>query len=377
LAFRFIHTADWQVGKPFGNVAGDSGAELRTQRIRTVGRIAELAQAREVDAVLVAGDAFDSNEVSEKTIIRTVEALRPFQGTWIFLPGNHDAALAHSVWTRARGMGLPSNIVIADRPEPVLRWGDRATVLPAPLRRRREVIDQTGWFDEAPTPEGSCRIGLAHGSVAGRLPDKGDAANEICDDRAERARLCYLALGDWHGALRIAPRTWYAGSPEPDRHRANRSGHVHLVELDGPGAPERLETVAVGHYSWVQLDVECLGVCDKVLEALMALPHDHRSCVLSLRLAGSLSLAERHRLERELQTWEARLHHLEVDTSGLLDDPTPDDLDALDTSGFVRLAVERLKARAQDPTDPERDAARMALRMVYLDHLRILGHPET
>jgi hypothetical protein len=202
VAFRFIHTADWQVGKPFGNVAGDSGAELRTQRIRTVQRIAELAAQRGVDAVLVAGDAFDSNEVSE----RTMEALKPFAGPWVFLPGNHDAALAHSVWTRARGLGLPPNIVIADRPEPLALGG--ATVLPAPLRRRREVSDQTDWFDGAPSPEGSCRIGLAHGSIANRLPGQGDAANEIRDDRAERARLCYLALGDWHGALRIAPRTW-------------------------------------------------------------------------------------------------------------------------------------------------------------------------
>lgn len=371
MTFRFIHTADWQVGKPFGNVAGDSGAELRSQRIRTVERIAALAASREVDAVLVAGDAFDSNEVSERTIVRTIDALRPFAGPWVFLPGNHDAALAHSVWTRARAMGLPDNIVIADRPEPIALGQGRATVLPAPLRRRREVMDQTDWFDGAATPEGSCRIGLAHGSVAGRLPDRGDAANEIRDDRAERARLCYLALGDWHGALRIAPRTWYAGSPEPDRHKANDAGKVHVVALDGPGAPERIETVPVGHYAWTRLEVELLGTCDKALAALGALGHEHRACVVFLQVKGSVSLAERHRLERELERWAARLHHLEADLTGLLDDPTPDDLDALDTAGFVRLAVERLKARAEDPADPEREAARMALRMVYLDHLRI------
>ncbi|TNC72194.1 metallophosphoesterase family protein [Rubellimicrobium roseum] len=370
MAFRFIHTADWQIGKPFAHVAGDPGAELRSQRIRTVQRIAELAAEAQVDAVLVAGDAFDSNEVADRTIFRTVEALKPFGGTWVFLPGNHDAALAHSVWTRARAMGLPDNIVIADRPEPVDRWNGRATVLPAPLRRRREVMDQTDWFDEAPSPEGSCRVGLAHGSVAGRLPDRGDSSNEIRDDRAERARLCYLALGDWHGALRIAPRTWYAGAPEPDRHKANDSGHVHLVTLDGPGAPERVEMRAVGHFAWVRLEVELLGTCDKAIQALEALGRDPRACVVSLVLKGSVSLSERDRLERALALWEARLHHLDADLGGLVDDPSADDLDALDTAGFVRLAVERLRARAQDPADPEAAAARMALRMIYLDHLR-------
>jgi DNA repair exonuclease SbcCD nuclease subunit len=153
VAFRFIHTADWQIGKAFANFIGDPGADLRGQRIKTVERIAEVARENVVDAVLVAGDAFDSNDVSERTLVRTVEALKPFQGTWVFLPGNHDAALAHSVWTRLRAMDLPSNIVIADRPVPVDQWQGRATVLPAPLRRRREALDQTEWFDVAPSPE--------------------------------------------------------------------------------------------------------------------------------------------------------------------------------------------------------------------------------
>jgi len=370
MAFRFIHTADWQIGKPFANVSGDQGTELRLQRIGTVRKIAELAASRGVDAVLVAGDAFDSNEVADRTIDRTVEALKPFGGTWVFLPGNHDAALAHSVWTRMAAMGLPGNIVIADTPVPVERWNGAASVLPAPLRRKREACDQTEWFDGAPTPESSCRIGLAHGSVAGRLPGTAEAANEILPDRAARAQLCYLALGDWHGALNIAPRTWYAGAPEPDRHRDNEAGSVLLVELDGPGAPERVERVPVGHFCWVRLDVELVdGTCEAALQALGALGNEHRCCVVSLRLRGAIGLAERGRLDRELARWGSRLHHLEVDDAGLRDDPTPDDLDALDHAGFVRLAVERLRAKAADPADADHAAARMALRMMYLDHL--------
>ncbi len=372
MAFQFVHTADWQIGKPFAGVSGDPGAELRTQRLKTVGRIAELARERGVDAVLVAGDAFDSNEVSDRTIHRTIEALKPFGGAWVFLPGNHDAALPHSVWTRMRAMGLPANVVVADSPTPVECWDDRASVLPAPLRRRREALDQTEWFDNAATPDGACRIGLAHGSVAGRLPDKADAANEIPGDRAARAGLCYLALGDWHGALRIAPRTWYAGSPENDRHKPNDAGTVHLVELDGIGAPERIETVLVRHFCWVSLEVELLdGTCDEALRALEALSHEHRCCVVHLKLAGSVGLAERRRLDGALKRWEARLHYLEVDDAGLVDEPTADDLDALGAAGFVRAAVERLRSKSADAADPERTAARMALRMLYLDHLGV------
>src|SRR5688572_33131211 len=89
VSFRFLHTADWQLGKPFTHIPGDSGAELRAERISTVRRIAEVARDRKVDAVLVAGDAFDSNDVANKTIVRAIDALTPFSGKWIFLPGNH------------------------------------------------------------------------------------------------------------------------------------------------------------------------------------------------------------------------------------------------------------------------------------------------
>ena len=318
----------------------------------------------------MAGDAFDTNEVSDSTIVRTLEALRPFAGTWVFLPGNHDAALAHSVWTRMRKMGLPENVIIADRPVAIDRWNGAAVVLPAPLRRRRESVDQTEWFDVALTPDGCIRIGLAHGSVAGRLPGAADAANEIPEDRAQHARLDYLALGDWHGALKIAPRTWYSGSPEPDRHKANASGFVNFVEIADQGSPEQIEALDVGHYRWLRRDVELVdGTCNGALEALNALAYEHRRCVIALNLTGTISLAERHRLERGLNAWKARLHHLDVDDSGLIDEPTADDLDAIDTGGFVRLAVERLRAKAADTNNPEADIARMALRMMYLDHV--------
>lgn len=370
MAFRFIHTADWQVGKPFANIPGDAGVELRLQRIRTVNRIAETAREKSVDAVLVAGDAFDSNEVSDRTIVRTIEALQPYLGTWIFLPGNHDAALAHSVWTRMREMGLPTNVIIADQPELIGLGNGSVAVLPAPLRRRREALDQTEWFDAAVTPEGCIRIGLAHGTVAGRLPGTAEAANEIPEDRAARAGLDYLALGDWHGALRIAPRTWYSGSPEPDRHKANESGCVQLVEIAGPGASENVETLAIGHYHWIRRSVELVdGTCDAAIAALNSIAAEHRRCVVAFELAGAITFAERVRLERELKVWDSRFHYLDIDDSGLVDEPTADDLDAIDTAGFVRLAVERLREQASDPTDAEAETARTALRMLYLDHV--------
>ena len=61
------------------------------------------------------------------------------------------------------------------------------------------------------------------------MPAAAEGQNPIADTRAETANLDYLALGDWHGTLEVAPRTWYAGAPEPDRFRANEPGNIFYI----------------------------------------------------------------------------------------------------------------------------------------------------
>src|SRR5690606_27267854 len=144
---------------------------------------------------------------------------------------------AESVWTRAQRLAaIPDNVHLCLSPQPVVLESANAVVLPAPLTQRHTHDDLTQWFAGAHTPAGPLRIALAHGRVQGVLAEDIDSANPIAPDRAETARLDYLALGDWHGTRQIGPRTWYAGTPETDRWRANESGQALLVELAAPGA---------------------------------------------------------------------------------------------------------------------------------------------
>jgi hypothetical protein len=64
----------------------------------------------------------------------------------------------------------------------------------------------------AATPAGALGIGLAHGAVQTLSQDRNPAL--IPPDRAETAGRAFLAVGDWHGQLRIGARCWYAGAPE-------------------------------------------------------------------------------------------------------------------------------------------------------------------
>ena len=371
---RLLHTADWQIGKPFGGFDEERRFELRKARFDVVGRIAGLATARRVDAVLVAGDAFDDNTVTERDVNRVLDQMAGFAGTWVFLPGNHDAAITGSVWGRMRSLaarrGL-TNLIVADEPEPITLGDGRAVVLPAPLLRRHEGADLTGWFDHAETLEGAIRVGLAHGALENRLPEGADSGNPIAEKRAETAKLDYLALGDWHGFIaEIAPKTVYAGTPEPDRYPPNEPGFVALVEIDGPGEAPRIERVPVAHYIWAARE-QRLDADTGTLEAVFASFDDPGRTLLKLTLSGSLPLRERVVMEELISHLQGRFFSLAVRDDDLFDEPDEDDLDRIDLSGFVRTAIEALRAKAADPADPEREAARLAIRMAYVEHRRL------
>jgi len=364
---RIIHSADWQIGKQFGNIPGDAAAAVRLQRLTTVERIAQQAKELAVDAVLVAGDVFEHNGVADETLRRTVNAMSAYTGLWVLLPGNHDAALAESVWSRLQRLGLVSdNIHLAIRTEPIILCDQRLAILPAPLMRRHETRDLTAAFDQMITPPGAIRIGLAHGSVKNRLPERSEAYNEIADDRADRARLDYLALGDWHGTLEIAPRTWYAGTPEPDRFRNNQPGNLLLVSFAETAEPTQVEVITCGHFQWTQLAVTLYQDedIDALAHRLSAIDLPERQ-LIRLQLSGSIDLAVKQRLDRVLEQWKARFHHLEGRDSELKINASQADIEQLGAQGFVREAIEKLQHLAAQENSPDSDAAQLALQILY------------
>jgi exonuclease SbcD len=69
---RLLHTADWHVGK---TLKGVSRLDEQEQVLREVVRV---AREQEVDAVLVAGDLYDSaapSAAAQRLVVRTLTAL--------------------------------------------------------------------------------------------------------------------------------------------------------------------------------------------------------------------------------------------------------------------------------------------------------------
>lgn len=377
MAFRFVHTADWQLGKGFENIPGDAGAALRERRMETVRAIGQLAVEKNAHAVLVAGDVFDANAVADRTLIQMLEALRIFPGDWVFIPGNHDAALADSVWTRLLDRNPPANVHLALDPEKPLPLGNgQAVVLPAVLQRRHELDDLTASFDRMETQRGAFRIGLAHGSVPEFLRDQSTVHNPVAADRVNAAHLDYLALGDWHGTRKINDRTWYSGTPETDSFSSDDPGNALVVTIRESDALPKVERVKVGHFAWLSDSAEIRSHQD--VEALNrkidGLAPTHQRCLLRLTLSGAVDLATRAKLNECLSYWGALLHHLDVREDALVNAPSDDDLDRIARSGFVRTAIERLRCQSLDEDNPEKATiAERSLLLIYEAHKGLEG----
>ena len=332
---RFLHTADWQIGRQYASFAPDDAVALAEARISVIERIAGLATEETVDAVLVAGDVFDAQTVSDRTIRRLFNAMAAYTGPWILISGNHDAALAESVWTRAQRLEAgPANAHLALTPE-VMEFGDAGfAILPAPLTQRHTMSDLTEWFDHAETTDGLLRIGLAHGSVQGILAEDENATNPISPERYQSAALDFLALGDWHGTKQINPHTWYSGTPEQDRFRGNDPGNVLLVDIPEVGTEPQVEILPIGRHPWIQMS-EHLAVSSDLDQLIGNIETQPEQAVVALRLEGEISLLGKQQLERALSVAEARFRSLGYDLSGLSLQPTEDDIAALHADGYV------------------------------------------
>ena len=375
---RFLHTADWQIGRQYARFEQDDGVALAEARFTAVETLAVLAAEEQVDAVLVAGDIFDAQTLSERTLHRTFQALSAYSGPWLMLPGNHDAALAESVWTRAARIGaIPANVHLLASSEPFLLADISTAILPAPLTQRQTYQDLTAWFDRAETPEHFLRLGLAHGSVTGQLAESIDSPNPIAAERATSARLDYLALGDWHGCKQIDARTCYSGTPEADRFRNNAAGQALLVSLEAPGIAPKVTPVEVGKHGWYQWQ-RALSVVSDVDELIAELKALAPRSVLDLTLQGQLDLASYQRLEQALGLAAGRQRSLQVHQAELTLAPTAEDIAALQADGYVGSVIDDLQRRQQSIADSEvANEALAILAGLLLDQTPVNASQET
>ena len=370
MAFTFIHTADWQLGKSFGQFPADIGGALRLARQSVITRIAEAARQVGAEHVLVAGDVWDSAIPSNSTLRQPLAIMGEAADIhWWLLPGNHDPDGPDGLWDRIDAV-KPDNVRTLREAKPV-EIESGVFVLPAPWARIQHGQDLTDWMTTCETAQGALRIGLAHGGVRG-FGSEGEGAREIIPpDRAETAKLDYLALGDWHAHAEISPRTAYPGTPEPDRHKTGARGQVLAVTLE-TGQTPKVEMLPTSSYDWPRLErVVQPGTIEghiRDLRATLQTGQPLRQTHVRLDISGEMTVEDWAQFEifneemtGECASFDLRgAHHVRLVV-------VAEDIESLDAQGSVREAAESLAVRSQDPdiSRDDRQIASEALRLLF------------
>lgn len=237
MTVRLLHTSDVHLGATF-KVLGERGPEHRRQLRDTFARVVDLALAERVDAVLIAGDLFDSVAAARVHVPFAAEQLNRLVQAAIpvcAIAGNHDPLGEGStaVWAdlerRCQGVTVfgqqLGERVIAERDLTIVgrsaprRLSAESPLAGLPVRRQTRYL-----------------VALAHGSV--ERPDWDAQFTMITPAEIAASGVDYLALGDWHSAQDTSAggvTAWYSGAPEMIDLDEDASGHALLVTIPSPG----------------------------------------------------------------------------------------------------------------------------------------------
>ena len=353
---RFIQTSDWQIGMKGGGL-GEAGPLVRETRIQSIHNVLKSAQEKKVDFVLLCGDIFEHNMVSQENVKKVVAIFNQYTDIPLYLlPGNHDILGADCVYNRVIFQHL-NHLTILRTSDPVEVNG--ATLHPCPVLSKFTTQDLTGTIPIVRKLDG-IHIGVAHGSLVGKspAPDWEDTALPIDLSCTERTGIDYLALGHWHshrafddksGIARIA----YSGTHEQTKFGEDNAGQCLMVEIDKKGDPPKIDTIRTGRLTWTSDELEMkdsssLNELKSHFEAVKGID------MVRLVLYGELPLELKEELENMLE-FQATIHkNLRVKSESLNITVPPQLETPFDFGDPILNQTETyLKQSLADETDPK------------------------
>ena len=193
---RLLHTADWHVGK---SLKGVSRLDEQEQVLREIVRI---TREQEVDAVLVAGDLYDSaapSAAAQRLVVRTLIALAGTGAQVVVIAGNHDHAATLDAYRPfagcgggdAGGRGAHRRDAAGSSSSPHAE-GERATVAVLPFLSQRYAVRAAELVGAVPGGEHQRRTTSTSASLIARahrrVPDRRGQPRDGPPDGARAAR---------------------------------------------------------------------------------------------------------------------------------------------------------------------------------------------
>ena len=310
---RFIHTADWHLGKLFGQ------RHMTEDQAYVLEELLALCKDVHPDALIIAGDVYDRAVPPPEAVNLFNEILTRIAELGIrvlYIAGNHDSAVRLDFGAQLlRASGIyPAGIVRAAEPPVVLsdEYGDvYFSLIPygdPPHVREAFALDENLSFDgalavqiaaaRAQIPLSVRSVAVAHAFVIGGQTSESEHALSVGGSdqvSAENfAAYSYTALGHLHAPQRAgAEHIRYSGSLlKYSFDEARQKKGVELIELDATGA--------ASHTFYPLRPRHDVRIVSGMMDELMhkdfdLLPHDDYICVELLDMDAVLAAHEKLR----------------------------------------------------------------------------------
>ncbi len=316
MPFRFVHAADVHLDSPMRSLAlrDPELAELvgnATRRAFT--RIVGICLEEKVDALLLAGDLYDSDQTSMKTARFLADEIRKLHaaGIGVFvIRGNHDALSKIT-----KELTFPDSVkIFGARADAIELARDRAAfpVTIHGLSFAKPHAPESLLSSYRPPTDGAVNIGLMHTSLDGSPGHDPYAPCRLVD--LQDAGFSYWALGHIHGRTAVEGGSAVVMPGMPQGRDINEAGpkSVTLVTIADDrtmSLDERLTSVA--QFERVAVDLSGIDVWRDMVDAVGhalerargSVPSEH--LIARLRLFGRTPLAWRLRHDIDLLGTEA------------------------------------------------------------------------
>lgn len=284
----FVHTGDIHLGKGFTSL-GTVGRTIRQAQAETLNRIVQTVRETGSRFLIIAGDLFDSNSVSERMVKTALDSLASLSPTPVYiLPGTHDVFDSSSVYRSPLFSKPPDNIsVFPVKPtefRPIPEVGVFGAANTAKRGGQRPLAALASLAEKS---DAKYKVAVVHGSLA--IPVIDSSSDEVLIEPAEVAAgpFDYIAVGHWHRRqTQKLGETWlcYSGCPETLSFEDSPSpGTVTQVNLDNEVV---LEERAVGKNKWVTTTADVTLTAEAEI-VKMAKNLSAANSLLRLRLVGT------------------------------------------------------------------------------------------
>ncbi|WP_313757767.1 metallophosphoesterase [Tissierella sp.] len=324
MELKIFHTGDIHLGMKFNNYADEIRENLCEARFLALENMIIKSNELNTDLFVIAGDLFNTIQVSKKDINRTVKILDKFNGGCVLvLPGNHDYDNGMiDLWREFTKIPSEKIVLLNEKKHYFLNNYDLDVVIyPAPCHNKHSSENGLGWIkEEGLAQTGKYHIGVAHGALEGLSPDiEGNyyymGINELSFIPTNLWLLGHTHLMYPFKDKILDNKIFNAGTPEPDGLDYKDEGNAWFITIND----EKIvgDKIPTGKYRFFDQEFELNSDEDLNSIESWALKDDPNKKIIRLCLKGSISNEAYENLNAFYRNLESNLFHLMVDDSNL------------------------------------------------------------